>query len=114
MLKLFDTNVAIPFFPASWANSVTNWICGLCSPNQTISIQNTPNPDENGGCRIEVDVEQVYRLLRQRMEQDFVPRTGLSDALQSMTGPALNCNGGQLGINDEYLNEKTNNKSTSI
>ncbi len=114
MLKLFDTNVAIPFFPAGWANSVTNWICGLCSANQTIRIENTASPDENGGCKIEVDVEQVYRLLRQRMEQDFISRDGLSGAIQGRLGPSLNCNGGQLGINDEYLNEKTNNKSTSI
>ena len=114
MLKLFDTNVAIPFFPAGWANSVTNWICGLCSPNQTIRIENTASPDENGGCKIDVDVEQLYGLLRQRMQQDFVSRDGLSGTIQGMLGPSLNCNGGQLNINDAYLNEKNNNTAQSI
>ena len=114
MLRLFDTNVAIPFFPASWANSVTNWLCGLNSPNQTIEIQNTPNPDENGGCRIDVNVEQLYSLLRQRMEQDFVTRAGLSNEMQAMTGPSLTCNNGQLDINDAYLAQKNNSASISI
>lgn len=114
MLRLFDTNIAIPFFPTGWANSVTSWLTGLYSPNGTIRISNTANPTEGGGCAIDVDVESLYRQLRGRIQQDFVPRDNLANAMRGMVGPSMNVNGGQLNVNDAYLDEKHNSRSRSI
>ena len=114
MLSLFDTNIAIPFFPTGWANSVTNWLTGLFSPNSTIKITNTVDPNEGGGCAIDVDVENLYRMLRGRLEQDFIPKRGLQDEIRGMLGQSMNINCGQLNVKDDYLNEKSNNKSQSI
>ena len=114
MLSLFDTNTAIPFFPASWANSVTNWLTGIFSPNSTIKITNTSNPTEGGGCAIDVDVENLYRMLRDRLERDFVSRGNFADNLRGVIGQSMNINNGQLNINDDYLNEKANARSQSI
>lgn len=114
MLNLFDTNTAIPFFPASWANSVTNWLTGIFSPNDTIKITNTSNPTEGGGCAIDVNVENLYRMLRYRMEQDFVSRGNLAGEIRSMIGQSMNVNNGLLNVNDDYLDEKANERSQSI
>lgn len=114
MLRLFDTNIAIPFFPAGWANSVTNWLTGLHSPNNTISLSNTADPKEGGGCAIDVNVEDLYRLLRGRLEQDFVTRGNFAGEIRSVIGQSMNINNGLLNVNDDYLNERANARSQSI
>lgn len=114
MLRLFDTNVAIPFFPAGWANAVTNWLTGLFSPNGTIRIKNTANPTEGGGCAIDVDVENLYRLLRDRLQQDFVTRGNLASEMRGIIGQSMNINNGLLNVNDGYLAENHNSQSQSI
>ena len=113
MLALFDTTTPIPFFPTRWANAVTQWLTGLCSPSGTIKIQNTSQPDYGGGCRIDVDVEVLYQALRERMKIDFVARDGFTEELRKSAGQSLNVTCERLEVSDGYfLDRQRYNENT--
>ena len=111
MLVIFDTSSAIPFFPARWANSVTRWLTGLYSPNRTISISNTVDPTENGGCAIDVNVDQLYNILRERMARDFVPRSGLKDNFDEITDRSFKKGDGRIGVDPEEIERIVEDKN---
>lgn len=108
MLKSFDVNTPQIFFPVRWANSVTNWLNGLFSRSGTISISNTPNPGESGGCSIDVNLEVLYQQLLPRLRAEFVSRKSLPEDLDRLSGNTVRMENGQLEVNSQYLDDQRN------
>lgn len=108
MIRLFQGRKRVLFFPKGWANSVTNWILGVHSPSGTIKIVNTANPGENKSASLDVDVEQIARLLNKldfhkgyAKESDFKTLLG-----KSIDGSSLVSRDGIVGVSDEWLKQR--------
>lgn len=108
MLTPFDVNTPILFFPVRWANSVTNWLNGLFSRSGTISISNTPNPGESGGCSIDVNIENLYAQLLPRLKQDFLARDRMREEMDTLTGRSIKMENGQLEVSKQYFDDQRN------
>ena len=108
MLTPFDVNNPVLFFPTRWANSVTNWLNGLFSRSGTISISNTPDPGESGGCSIDVDIENLYQQLLPRLQKDFVARSRLTEDIANITGRSTKITNGRLEVDQQYFDDQRN------
>jgi hypothetical protein len=74
----------------------------------TISISNTPNPGESGGCSIDVNLEVLYQQLLPRLRAEFVSRNALPEALGNVTGNSVKMQNGQLEVNKQYFDDQRN------
>ena len=108
MLTPFDVNTPILFFPVRWANSVTNWLNGLCSRSATIDVTNTVEPNESGGCSIDVNVENLYQQLLPRLRAEFVSRSGLSNDLANLSGRSIKMENGRMEVDSSYFSDQRN------
>lgn len=68
MIREFLSKRRIVFFQKTWANSVTQWICGIHSPSGTVKIVNTANPSKGKSAAFDVDIDAVWSRLRDRID----------------------------------------------
>lgn len=68
MIREFLSRRRLIFFPKSWANSVSQWICGVHSPSGTLKIVNTANPSKGKSASFDVDIDAVWNRLRDRID----------------------------------------------
>ena len=116
MIRLFQGRKRILFFPKGWANSVTNWILGVHSPSGTVKIVNTANPGENKSVSIDIDVEQVARLLNKLdFNKGLVKESEFKDLLKnSIDGSSLVSRDGIVSVSDEWFKQLVNSLHIEI
>ena len=68
MIREFLSRRRLIFFPKPWANSVSQWICGVHSPSGTLKIVNTANPSKGKSASFDVDIDAVWNRLRDRID----------------------------------------------
>ena len=77
MIRFLRNGHGRGLIPRDLINSIVEWVRGVHSPNGTLRIKNTLSPTESGSVAIDVDVERLYELLRERIAADFVSREDL-------------------------------------
>lgn len=76
MITNFKNKKVLLFFPVPWANSIVDWITGIHSPNGTIIVKNTNNPNEKGSLALDVDVEAIAK----RVAEIITEKTATQEA----------------------------------
>lgn len=99
MIREFLSSRRLLFFPKRWANSVTQWICGVHSPSGTLKIVNTANPSRGRSASFDVDIEAVWAKLRDLIDAEKRGEGGqnlrdskdetFGDKIQSVVGADL-------------------------
>lgn len=81
MIKLFDEALRIIFFPVRWANAVTTWIQNICSPDDTLKINNTCSPKEGVSLRLSVNMQRILDAVKNYFADYWITPDKLGEAL---------------------------------
>ena len=65
MVYSFDKKAVVLFFPKGWGNGVVDWISGVHSPKNTITVKNTLNPTDKGSLALDVNVPMLADRVRE-------------------------------------------------
>ena len=98
MIRKF--NRACLMFPVRWANSVSAWISGICSPSGTIRIKNNLSPLDGPSVMLDVDVEVLFAKMRERLDKEYVRKDALRDIVDETSLMETN---GLLSVRSEYV-----------
>lgn len=116
MIREFLSKRRIVFFPKSWANSITQWICGIHSPSGTLKIVNTANPSKGKSASLDVDIDAVWERLRERIESLRKEDAGqkLRDSKDETFGDKIIGGGGHGNLTHEDITDWDDATSTFV
>lgn len=100
MIHEFTKNVLM--FPRQWANSIVRWISGIHSPTDTIRIGNDMSPSEGRSMTLDVNVEVLYKLIKERIDNDFVAKNALDKIVDKTTIAYSN---GVLSVSSDLIRQ---------
>lgn len=83
MIKLFDEALRLIFFPVRWANAVTTWIQNVCSPDDTLKINNTCSPKEGSSLKLSVNMQRVLDAVMNYFGDFWITPDKLGEALDA-------------------------------
>jgi hypothetical protein len=109
MIKLFDEALRIIFFPVRWANAVTTWIQNVCSPDDTLKINNTCSPKEGVSLRLSVNMQRVIEAVKNYFSDFWITPDKLGEALdESCDKETIIREGGRYCIAGDVPRSATN------
>lgn len=78
------------FFPTQWANSVSAWCLGVCSPRGTIEIANTATPTEGGlSLKIDINETRLESLVNRQLGRRTTFTAAERKAVQNIIGSSV-------------------------
>lgn len=90
MIHAFKKRRKQVFFPTQWANSVSAWCLGVCSPTGTISIANTATPTEGGmSLKIDINETRLESLVNRQLGRRTTFTTAERKAIQNIIGSSV-------------------------